>query len=71
MRTIPVLTYEGIVLTQEQKEAMIKGLTEVAEKIIPDIPKSSYYVFFKEYPPEMIGVGGMTLPKYLKSMEQS
>ena len=66
---MPVLTYEGIALTQEQKEAMIKGLTEVADKVLPDIPKSAFYVFFRDYPPETVGVGGMTIPEYMKSLE--
>lgn len=66
---MPVITYEGIALTQEQKETMIKGLTEVADKALPDIPKSAIYVFFRDYPPETVGVGGMTIPELMKSRE--
>lgn len=67
---MPVLTYEGVALSQEQKEAMIKGLTEVGDKILPETPKAAFYVFFREYPPETVGVGGIPLPEYLKSLEQ-
>jgi phenylpyruvate tautomerase PptA (4-oxalocrotonate tautomerase family) len=49
---------------------MIKGLTEVADKVLPETPKSAFYVFFREYPPEAVGVGGMPLPEYIKSLEQ-
>jgi len=49
---------------------MIKGLTEVADKILPETPTSAFYVFFREYPPEAIGVGGMPLPEFIKSLEQ-
>ena len=68
---MPVLTYEGVTLSQEQKEAMIKGLTEVADKVLPETPKSAFYVFFREYPPEKVGVGGMPLPDYIKSLSHT
>lgn len=67
---MPVLTYEGPPLEQEQRNELIKRLTEAACEVVPNIPKQAYYVFLKEYPMERVGVGGLVLPEYLKRMEQ-
>ena len=67
---MPVITIKLYTLPQEQREALIKGLTEAAHKVLPDIPKSAFYVYIRDYPPENIGIGGLTLPKYLESQGQ-
>ncbi len=64
-KAMPVITYEGPELDHSQREALIKGFTEVANKTIPEIPKEAYYVFLREYPAEKVGVGGLPLPDYL------
>ena len=48
---------------------MIKGLTEVASNVLPDTPKSAFYVYLVEHEAEKIGVGGLPLPDFIKSME--
>ena len=67
---MPVLTYEGPKLNQDQSEALIKGLTEVACKVMPEVPKQAFYVYIKEHPDEKIGVGGLQLPEYLASLQR-
>lgn len=65
---MPVLTYEGPRISAEQKERLIKELTEAAVRVMPDKPKEAYYVFLKEYDEESIGVAGMPLEEYIKSV---
>jgi 4-oxalocrotonate tautomerase len=65
---MPVLSYEGPKLTKEQKEKLIKEMTDTAARVVPDIPKQAYYFFVREYDDENVGVGGMTLQEYLKSI---
>ena len=67
---MPVLIYEGSELNQSQREELIKGLTDVACKVIPDIPEEAYYVFIRDYPVEKIGVGGLVLPDYLANLRK-
>ena len=67
---MPVLIYEGSELNQSQREELIKGLTEVACKVTPDIPKEAFYVFIREYPVEKIGVGGLVLSEHLANLRK-
>lgn len=64
---MPVLSYEGPKMTKEQKEKLIKELTEAAARVIPDIPCDAYYVFIREHDAECIGIGTKPLLDYLKS----
>ena len=48
----------------------MKGLTEAAHKVLPDIPKSAFYVYVRDYPPENVGIGGVVLPKYMESLRE-
>ena len=70
MKKIPVLIYEGSELNQSQRKELIKGLTEAAYKVNPDIPKEAYYVFIREYPPEKVGVGGLVLTEYMANLRK-
>jgi 4-oxalocrotonate tautomerase family enzyme len=65
---MPVLTYEGPRIPAEQKERLIKELTEAACRVMPDKPKEAYYVFLKEFEDESIGVAGMPLAEYIKQV---
>jgi 4-oxalocrotonate tautomerase family enzyme len=67
---MPVLTFEGPKLTAKQKEALIKELTDALVRIVPDVPKSAYYVFIYEHEQENVGVGGVVLHKYLASQQK-
>jgi len=68
---MPVLIYEGPELNQEQRKDMIKGLTDVACRTLPNIPRDAYYVFLREYPEEKVGVGGLVLPDYLAKIQKN
>ena len=67
---MPVLIYEGSELNQSQRKELIKGLTEAACKVIPNIPKDAYYVFLREYPGEQVGVGGLMLLDYMANLRK-
>lgn len=68
---MPVIKFEGPQLTQEQRKALVEGFTEVACKVIPQIPKDAYYVFVLDYPDDKIGVGGLMLPEYLAKIQKN
>ena len=67
---MPVLIYEGPELNQEQRKDMIKGLTDVACRVLPNIPRDAFYVFLREYPEEKVGVGGLVLPDYIAKIQK-
>ena len=67
---MPVLIYEGSELNQSQRKELIKGLTEAACKVNPEIPKEAYYVFIREYPPEKVGVGGLVITEYMANLRK-
>ena len=56
-------------MSQEKREALMKELTEAAHKVLPHIPKSSFYTYIRDYPPENVGIGGIVLQELLKSQE--
>jgi len=58
---MPIITLEGPKLKKEQKEAIIEDFTDVASKIISDIPKEAFVVILKENSDENVGVGGTPL----------
>lgn len=53
---MPVLSFEGPKLTKEQKEKLIKEMTDAAARVVPDIPKRAYYFFVREYDDENMDV---------------
>lgn len=67
---MPVVIYEGPRLSQSQREALIRGFTEVACKVMPEVPKEGFYVFIRDHPDEKIGVGGLLLPDYLAKLRK-
>jgi hypothetical protein len=50
---------------------MIKGLTEVADNVLPDTPKSAFYVFLREHEAVKVGIGGLPLPEFIKSLSHT
>lgn len=56
---MPVITFEGgLPMSLEQKEQMIKGFTQTANKI-SGLPEAALYVYLKENTLENFGVGGV------------
>jgi 4-oxalocrotonate tautomerase family enzyme len=68
---MPVIKMEGPKLTPEQTKALIEGFTDVACKVMPDIPREAYTIFLLEYPEEKVGVGGLLLPEYIANMQKN
>ena len=66
---MPVITFDGPEMDTEMKKAMIKALTDAVVSIVPDIPRSAYYVTIREHPNENIGVGGYNLTEHLERMD--
>jgi phenylpyruvate tautomerase PptA (4-oxalocrotonate tautomerase family) len=67
---MPTIEIHLYTLPQEKREALMKGLTEAAHKVLPEVPKNAFYVYIRDYPPENIGIGGVVLPKYMESLKE-
>jgi phenylpyruvate tautomerase PptA (4-oxalocrotonate tautomerase family) len=67
---LPVLIYEGPEISPPQRKELIKGLTEAAIKVTPEIQKEVYYVFLREHSNDKIGLGGCILPEYLDKLQK-
>lgn len=59
---MPYITVESGVLSDEQKELLIKRLTEVSSEIM-NIPKDFFTITIKELPDKNFGIGGKTIDK--------
>lgn len=57
---MPYITVEGGYLTDEQKELLIKRLTEVSSEIMK-IPQEFFITTIKELSDKNIGMGGKTI----------
>jgi phenylpyruvate tautomerase PptA (4-oxalocrotonate tautomerase family) len=68
---MPVIKMEGPKLTEEQCKAIVEGFTDVACRVIPNIPRQAYTVYLLEYPDEKVGVGGQLLPDYIARMQKN
>lgn len=59
---MPYINVESGVLSDEQKELLIKRLTEVSSEIM-NIPKEFFTITIKELPEKNFGIGGKTIDK--------
>ncbi|MCI8528262.1 MAG: 4-oxalocrotonate tautomerase [Lachnospiraceae bacterium] len=59
---MPYITVECGVLSDTQKEKLIKRLTDAASEIM-EVPKEFYSVTIKELPDKNFGIGGKTIDK--------
>lgn len=57
---MPYITVEGGSLSDEQKEQLIKRLTEVSSEIM-EVPPEFFITTIKELPDKNIGIGGKTI----------
>ena len=57
---MPFITVEGGTLTDEQKELLIRKLTDTASEIMK-IPTEFFMTTIKELPDKNIGIGGKTI----------
>lgn len=66
---MPYITIESGQMTVEQKEELIKRLTEVSAEIT-NIPKEFFMVTIKELPDTNIGIGGKTIDRTKKEYRE-
>lgn len=66
---MPLITYEGLKLNNNQRKSLIKEFNEAACRFINNIPKQAYYVFIRDHQDENIGVGGVFLKDYKAELE--
>lgn len=59
---MPYITVESGALSDEQKETLIKRLTEVSSEIMK-VPQEFFSVTIKELPDKNFGIGGKTIDK--------
>ena len=59
---MPYITIESGVLTDAQKEQLIKRLTEVSSEIM-NVPQEFFAITIKELPDKNFGIGGKTIDK--------
>ena len=59
---MPYITVESGVLSDEQKELLIKRLTETASEIM-QVPQEFFVTTIKEVPDKNFGIGGKTIDK--------
>lgn len=57
---MPYITVESGVLSDEQKELLIKRLTEVSSEIMK-VPQEFFVTTIKELPDKNFGIGGKTI----------
>jgi len=57
---MPYITVESGVLSDEQKETLIKRLTEVSSEIM-NVPQEFFVTTIKELPDKNFGIGGKTI----------
>ncbi|MDE5699720.1 MAG: tautomerase family protein [Lachnospiraceae bacterium] len=59
---MPYITVESGVLSDVQKEELIKQLTELSSKIM-NIPEEFFVTTIKEVPDKNFGIGGKTIDR--------
>jgi len=57
---MPVIAWEGGKLTREQKQELVRRLTEVAVEV-SKVPAQFHTVIIREQPDENLGVAGETV----------
>ena len=59
---MPYITVESGALSDQQKELLIKRLTEVSSEIM-NVPQEFFVTTIKELPDKNFGIGGKTIDK--------
>ena len=67
---MPYITIESGTLSDEQKEKLIKRLTEGASEIMK-VPQEFFVTTIKEVPDKNFGIGGKTIDKVKAEYMQS
>ena len=67
---MPYIKIESGTLSDEQKEKLIKRLTEVSSEIM-EVPQEFFVTTIKEVPDKNFGIGGKTIDKVKAEYMQS
>lgn len=67
---MPYITIESGTLSDEQKEKLIKRLTEVSSEIM-EVPQEFFVTTIKEVPDKNFGISGKTIDKVKAEYMQS
>lgn len=71
---MPYITVESGKPSEEQKELLIKRLTEVSSEIM-NVPQEFFVTTIKEVPDKNFGIGGKTIDRvkeeYIRERQQS
>lgn len=67
---MPYITVESGILSDQQKETLIKKLTEVSAEVM-NIPQDFFTVTIKELPDKNFGIGGKNIDKVKAEYAQS
>jgi 4-oxalocrotonate tautomerase len=59
---MPILQFDGPLLSPEKKEELIKSLTKTSAEIL-ELPEQAFSIIIRENDPKNIGVGGEVLAK--------
>lgn len=62
VQKMPYITVESGALTDEQKEELIKKLTEISSEIM-NVPQEFFVTTIKEVSDKNFGIGGKTIDK--------
>lgn len=62
---MPVIIFDGPVMTKEQKEQLIKEFATAASRVL-NIPEKSFITIIKETEPENVGIGTESLANIKK-----
>ncbi len=62
---MPYITVESGMLTDKQKEELIRRLTEVSSEIM-NVPSEFFVTTIKEVPDKNFGIGGKTIDEVKK-----
>jgi phenylpyruvate tautomerase PptA (4-oxalocrotonate tautomerase family) len=66
---MPIISYEGLPMDADNKENIIKAITDALVRVNPDIPRMAYTVYINEHPMDSVGVGGYLMDEYLQRFE--
>lgn len=67
---MPYITVESGALSDEQKEELIRRLTEVSSEIM-HVPQEFFVTTIKEVPDKNFGIGGRTIDKIKEEYQKS
>lgn len=66
MRQLPIIRFDGPVLSKEKKAELAAKITRAAHEVLRTIPEQAFTVVIRENNPDNIAVGGQLLSERSK-----